>query len=583
MNRSEATSAALLANAGVSPRSEDVGAYEALFVEPIHSAALQTNANQLVFGRRGTGKTILFGVLEERINGRFPKEKNVAFYYTATRFRSSAEYGAVIPTVKEKTHAYFHSFIEKVASDVLDLADTVFKKPSLLTALGLVGDAERKRRERLVDAVLHLVEAARIGADSPLPNSLILSHEQVRMRSAERRHGIEARISAEGIGAGGSFSTQREGRVVDKIVYGERRAFDPSLVRQLLVEIVELLGLNYIVFLFDEWMSLQECQVEFAERLKQCMFGEERLAVKIAADQYQGQFNNAGTGHNFRGIEIGGDIFVEFDLDYPFRSYPDSAELFANVLYKRLVHVYPDLIQHFGVLPLRNAGMFVTAIFENQHAFAEVCRGAQGICRDFHEIVQDCAKRIGWNVTRRKIDFATVQSVLIERNDETYDRVLRSVDSNPLMINVIIPHVRDSGSQYFLVANGDNRYSHIVDDLLSKRFIHALQLSEMHPSLKPTHRLYEIDYGIYLDLMQAREYSKNAGALAAEEELRTARPKDINEGNAARFVIDMGRLEQLVGDSGQRRCFNCGVEYSTSADSYVKRRLCPSCFEEQPA
>lgn len=580
VNRYEAASKALLLNAGISGRAEDLGGYGKLFVDPVNSSSLETNANQLVFGRRGSGKTLLFGALNERINSRFPVEPFVAFYYTATEFRSSAEYGGVHPTVKEKTHAYFHSFIEKLSNDMLDLADRVFKKPTLLSALGLVGDSERARRERLVDRVLRLVEAARIGADSPLPTSLTQSREHLRSLSSERKRDVGVQASSEGIKFSGEVRGDRANRIetVDKILYGPRRAFDPSTIRRLLVEIIETLGLTYVVILLDEWMSLSECQTEFAERLRQCLFGEERLAVKIAADQYQGQFNNAGTGHNFRGLEIGADVFIEADLDQPFRDMRASFPLYTDVLYRRLCFLFPPLEESFGPPPLTNPTMFVETIFENRHAFEEVCRGAQGLCRDFHAILQDCAKRVNWNVASTKIDFETVQSVLVGRTDETYDRVLKSVDSNPLLVNIIIPHVRDSGSRYFLVENRETRFSHIVDDLLSKRFIHALPLSEMHPTLKASHRLFEIDYGIYLDLMQARAFSRPGdGAAKGGSE---ALPKTITSTNVARYALDLGPFERLLGVA-PKRCRHCGVEFAASERAFATKRLCPNCFEVQ--
>src|SRR5205809_388293 len=103
MNRFEAVSQALALNAGISTRAEDLGEYSQLFVDPINSASLETNTNQLIFGRRGSGKTILTGALNERFRSRFPNVRCYSFHYSAINFRSSAEYGGVNPTTREKT------------------------------------------------------------------------------------------------------------------------------------------------------------------------------------------------------------------------------------------------------------------------------------------------------------------------------------------------------------------------------------------------------------------------------------------------------------------------------------------------
>ncbi len=60
MNRYETLSRALDVNLGRSSRAEKDHDHLALFVDPINIASLLTNANQLVYGRRGAGKTMMF-------------------------------------------------------------------------------------------------------------------------------------------------------------------------------------------------------------------------------------------------------------------------------------------------------------------------------------------------------------------------------------------------------------------------------------------------------------------------------------------------------------------------------------------
>lgn len=508
MTRQEALGVALTKNAGHSVRSEDVRNYEELFVDPFNSDSITTNANQLIVGRRGSGKTMLLGALRERINAQFPGRPVSAFYYSAVSFRSSAEFGGLRPSVKEKTHAFFHSFIEKLANDILLLADQVFYSPDLLETLGLTGEDKRVKRELIADRVLQLVDAASIGVERSDPAAVHRSVDSVQTKDGKRGAGASAQFgTTRDFGAKAFVDMSSSGTRTSK-VHGTLepiRVFDPSRVRALLVETIELLGLDYIVIFLDEWMSLAECQVEFAERLRQCLFGESRIGVKIAADQYQGQFNNAGIGHKFRGLEVGADIFVEVDLDKPFRDPAQAGGLLTQVLYRRLNYLNPLLVDWYGAPPLDGNSRFVGDLFETAYAFEELVRGAQGLCRDFHEIFQDCSKAAGFG--RRKVNVNTVREVMIERTSETYDRVLAAVDSNPLLRDLIIPHVRMTEERYFFVEKKDTRHAAIVDDLISKRFVHLVPLERMHPDLKVSYRLLEIDYGIYLDLMRAKAFT----------------------------------------------------------------------------
>ena len=70
------------------------------------------------------------------------------------------------------------------------------------------------------------------------------------------------------------------------------RRFAPARIRDLIVKTIQFMELDYIVIVIDEWMTLSECQVEFAESLRRTLFNDRHIAVKIAADQYQCVFNN---------------------------------------------------------------------------------------------------------------------------------------------------------------------------------------------------------------------------------------------------------------------------------------------------
>jgi hypothetical protein len=345
MTRSDTVRKALRTNRGKSIRAEDLEEYDEFFVDTGDLASIESNANQLIYGRRGSGKTLLLGALNERIQGQFPSARIMSFYYDATQFRSSADYGGHSASIKEKTHAFFHAFIESLAHDMFDFADAVLEKSSWRDALTLGGDKHARRRERLSNLVLELLEASGYGADNPLPDAKKTAQgnvaEKQRGKGGHGRLGFRldttsANPASISLGAEIGSASQDRSKGFEATETTPGRYFRPHRVSELLVEIIELLNLEYVVIFIDEWMTLAECQVEFAERLKQCLFGHKRIAVKIAADQYQGEFHNSGRGHHLRGLEVGGDIFVAADLDKPFRDPDNSPDLFAEALYRRL-------------------------------------------------------------------------------------------------------------------------------------------------------------------------------------------------------------------------------------------------------
>lgn len=583
MNRYEIVDAAIRTNAGKSTRAEDLGEYAAFYVDPVDTSAIESNTNQLIYGRRGSGKTLTVGALDTRIRARFPETKVISFAYTATAFRRSAEY----ESVKDKAHAFFHSFIEALTLDIFALADAILKKPRWLASLSLAGATQAAKRDKLGRLVLELLEAAGYGSDNPLPTSFTGARETRTTRRQDSGIGLGAGLSFGAsspvgaslrVGAGRASANSRN--ETETTAYRLTRYFNPSRVRELLLEIIDLLELNYIVIFLDEWMSLAECQVEFAERLRQCLFGDHRIGVKIAADQYQGQLNNAGQGYNFRGLEVDGDIFVAVDLDYPFRDSLQRNILFAEALYRRLRHFQPDMDQHFGPPPLVNPERFLATVFSTDRAFDELCAGAQGLCRDFHLLFQESAKQLKSGLSSsNRVDFEAVRRAIIELTAHTYGRAAKSIDSNALLFGVITPHIQSTGSRYFILESRPSDTSAVVNELLSKRVIHSIESSKLHPSIRGEYDCFEIAYGIFVDLMRAAEFS------TGKEMDDTYDPNEvamITATNKMKFLLD---LTPLAASSGQARlmlCPSCEHEFSSAEKAYQARHICPHCYMDMP-
>jgi hypothetical protein len=583
VTRQETVSKAIEANVGQSVRSEDFGSYHDFFVEPLEPKQLEGNASQVIYGRRGSGKTLLLRTINDLIESAFPERKAISFYYTATDFRSSPEIDGVDVSVKVKTHAFFHYFIEKLSRDLFELADRVIARPELLDRLGLGGSQNSKKRDELATLALELVEEARYGSELPMPGALQEQRSE-RHRTNRKATGSAGLMAGANVVSGPSAGVTLEGGMgkgsshdtEEQKIFTPSRHFSPGRAKDRIRRMIDLLDLDCLIIFIDEWMSLAECQVEFAERLKLTLFGEGRIAVKIAADQYQGHLGNSGQGQNFRGLEVGADIFVAVDLDHPFRA-EDKRHMLLEALYRRLLFFEPELEHHFGRPPLANQEIFFESLFATQRAFNELCNGAQGLFRDFHLIFQDCSKLIGENVTDKRIDFEVVRSAIVNSTQQAYRRIARSRYSNALLYQVISPHVQATGSKFFLT---DLEPGPVVAELLSKRLIHHVPTEDLHASIRGSCDCFEIHHGIYLDLLRAAESSDSQRTDLVKAEEVTG----ITSMNKPTFMIDLSILEELIGDDVEALvCPHCDEEFLSSQRAYVVRRLCPHCFERQEA
>lgn len=357
------------------------------------------------------------------------------------------------------------------------------------------------------------------------------------------------------------------------------RSYNPTRVRDLIIELVDTLDVSHLVIFIDEWITLQDCQVAFAERLRKTLLHERRIALKIAADQYQAEFNNSGEGGNFRGLDIGRDIFVGLDLDEPFHSPSDVDSFFAEALYKRLKVFNPDIGMSFGPPPLPNAPAFVESIFSNSNAFHHACRAAHGICRDFYEIVRQSYKKAGSSVSsQRRITLHDVRAALGDMTAPLYDRINRSPSGNALLRKAIAPHIRLTQSRYFATLAQPGKRQAVLNSLVSRRVIHKTRPELLHPTLQGQFDVYEINAGLFSNLMHAVEF--NTG-VRVDDTFRDDELQGITESTIASYLLDERALEAAEGTT-LLVCPHCDHEFLSTEKAYVARNICPICFQDQP-
>jgi hypothetical protein len=170
--------------------------------------------------------------------------------------------------------------------------------------------------------------------------------------------------------------------------------------------------------------------------------------------------------------------------------------------------------------------------------------------------------------------------VIVERTEQTYERAVRSIDSNAFLFAAITPLVSTNRSRYFILESRPNEFTAIINDLLSKRVIHAVSSSQVHPSIRGEYTCFEIDYGMFIDLMRAAEFSTGEGML---ETYNPAEIGSITATNKGNYLLDLSPLRALDRSQTLLVCPECSEEFSPSDKAYEIRRICPHCFQDQPS
>jgi hypothetical protein len=269
------------------------------FVDSGVAAALEAIDHQVLYGRRGTGKTHAFRYLETVV-----RDGGDISFYADLRTIGSPEglfTGDQVPTTERAARllvdllGQFHDAILSAAvADEMLIADGSFVRKidalgRAITAVRVSGDVEVSREGEEKSA--ETSEAMLGGALGSAPK-------------------VEAKVSA--TGAQESRELLRETRRGT-----ERFSLNFSDVARAMRELAGSLSSRRIWLLLDEWSSVpNDVQPYLGEFLVRCILPlQDRLTVKIAAIEQQSQFRGRLPTGDVIGIELGADVAANVDLD----------------------------------------------------------------------------------------------------------------------------------------------------------------------------------------------------------------------------------------------------------------------------
>ena len=561
---------ALRLHAKLALRSERHGHYSDLFVDVDQLQALDTPDWQVVYGRRGTGKTLLLGMLDER-SASTPEPRHLSVLITAPDCKVSPV-GRTVPD-KVRALGYFQTFLELLIDQVTEQLDHLLKEPGFL---GRLTGQRRRSSDRAFELMVELLELASRG----IPVGAFSDASDVREQTVSLETGQSTGLSASadvsarakaGISAKVEASSDRRESETQQARTSSNPVPRFALVRRRLLELLEVLEIERLNILIDEWSMLDPTgatgiQPEFAEYLKRTFHGAAVVSVKIATNRYQTRFSNRGAGGSYRGLEMEADLFTGTNLDRAVLDRERLVTFYESLLFNRLALVDTGLKRFKPRGAAAPDDTFILSIFHDKRAFDELVKGAEGIPRDFLSLFNSVAKSYGHTVETRWTA-TQVKDVIRQRSITGQDAIeYRSVTSQLVdpCIRTVVAHTR---SRIFFV--GREHHPSVqdpLDELLEKRLIHDHPRDEIPAFARESSHAYLIDYGLWLDWERTRAAD---GPPGPENPL-----PDLSE-DLPNWQIDPTQIER----EDRVTCPHCGRVFTTDEPSYDRKGLCPECFE----
>lgn len=520
------------------------------YAEPELINRFMNVTNQVIYGRRGTGKTHLLLAIQERLADEFFSNYNMGVYCDLSK---------VIPLLDENEEnkiEYCLLIIQNIADEIIKTIITNLEVIYRNEEYGSRSPMGRIRETQLGELLRKFNYEVNSGREIRKIGKYKFTQEDVRNVNASLN------ISqSPGANIAGQAQTRKNS---DNENYKYISIAD---LNNLLNSFSDLVPDLQISLLLDEFSEVNKDSQPYLAALLKRIIISANITVKIAA--IPNRTNLQLRNQNIIGLEEGADIFgYHLDNRHIYElNKPGTRNFFNQLLCNHLNSISPETFT--------NTEEDLLGYFLATQALNEILIATAGIPRDFLNIfINSYDDFLLTHAPRQKrISVKNVRSACrVWYNTDKKEQVEKNVNAHKLLNQVLTEIVVNKKSSHFLVPK---EYSEIkaFQDLLDLRVLHLRKDNYSHQDNKGIiYNVYSVDYGSYnaLELNNLDTTPIEEMELNTPDDLRNVRRISLEEEFFNRFLLE-------VGDG--IKCKACGNTIDTNSPPYVKKKLCNHCFE----
>ncbi|WP_219727674.1 ORC-CDC6 family AAA ATPase [Pseudomonas protegens] len=485
---------------------------------------LLTEDHQILYGRRGTGKTHALEYLANEVGN----DGGLPLYMDMRTIGSS---GGVY------------------ADPSISLSER---------ATRLLVDTLQAIHEQLLAAVIENGDDYDMSIVGPVLDEYLEATAQVLVKgtvtnevTGQDKAAVSAALSAElsftsapAIKAGGSASESYEvlsGFKRSESGVEKHRVHFGALFKCLKVVCKQLQGKRIWVIL-DEWSEVPlDLQPYLADLLRRCLMTVPQITVKIGAIEQRTNFRIPDGAGSYIGVEVGADMTANTNLD-DFMVFDNdqarASDFFETLIYKHLVSELPE---GFLVSNKPSRELLRNMFTQSSNTFGEFVRAAEGVPRDAINILIFAAQQ----ALNDPISIPHIRGAAKKWFQQGKEQALRDTRTNLLLRWIIDEVIAHRQAKAFLLRS-DQKYP-LIEALFDARVLHIVKKgvsSNETPGVR--YDVYSIDYGCYVDLMNTVKAPK--GLFEVGEGDTDSGYVDVpatDYRSIRRAILDIDRFEQV--------------------------------------
>lgn len=486
---------------------------------------LSSNNNQIMYGRRGTGKTHALRYFANQMNQR----GDLAIYIDAQNLGSNGSIynDPTLPTTERATRllvdvcGFMHGELIDIFTDPnrgWNLAEAAPLLDGFVAGFSETRIAGPVERETIDKTSTGSKRGATLGGEASAASKLNIGLSSEATDSAEESH-----------------RSKRSGTESSLINF----SFFSQAIRQL----AAFIRPKRMWVLIDEWTTIPtEIQPYLADLLRRAMFSVPNISVKIAAIEHRATFKADRPDEGYIGFELGADISAAINLDDYLLVENDenkAKQFFGNFITSHAISAAREI----GVAIDRPHTLIATA-FTQDNVFTEFVRATEGVPRDAMHILSLAAQRSG----SAQISMQTVRNAAYSfYQTEKYNTIQTNEENRRLLDWIRDEVIMGRRTRAFLLPVSTN--DKIIDRLFDRRALHILNRSRS-AAHRPGERfiVYKIDYGVYVDLISTDKYPSG---LLVDSEAGGDIDFDVPSDDARSFrraILDLDRFYAAHAD-----------------------------------
>lgn len=531
---------------------------------------LETFDHQVIWGRRGTGKTTILKAFVYNINELKCNPEKVALYIMMAKIIPTKEELDVLKSDKNGLSVYIFSWL------ILEMCDQLEKiydqRKSVL---------EEKQENDFLEAYDALVDCITLYQAHIRGGELTIDNGVVQETQNEKNKNIGVGFSPIFKFLNGSFEFLKKNKKIitesKKYAISGKVGFSLETLKigKLLGKMLFSLGIEKTYICLDEYSEIDKLcefsiQSSVAQLIKQVFFKNDSFSVKIASIWNKSKLHSRG-GNRIEGIEYKQDIFPGPDLDIMFL---DDNTTIITYFKELLVNTY-FMDESCDDRTREAMSECITNQIMGKSGLRHLICGSQGISRDFVILIKEYLQEYLKN-PKEPVKLGTVYNII--KNQYLED--VRNKIPYYTIYRVINMFVGEKLSRYFLIKRADYHRCESIIKYLSTRGV-FMQLPGHHTNrkIRDDYKLFIINYGNYLDALEnSVSYRKGRKTLEEDAELRE---NGLLLPDLASSIIDnpSDYVIELPSDAeNEVYCLECKEFFHIQKNS--EKLICPKCSKE---